>query len=307
MRHILIFTFLVVTVTHPITTGAQRDHPIRALLIVAHPDDEYEMAGTIYRITRELSGVVDQVVITDGEAGYRYSSLAARYYGVDLTDEATGRAKQPQIREEESRRAGRILGIVHQWFLNERDDRFTLNADEVLQGWNTHRVLDDLGKRLRNGHYDVVFVLLPTEDTHGGHKAASILALEAVQKLDARQRPAVVGADAGADETEIYHALSKYPLTTTRTEQSEFHFDRNIHFGFNNSLSYSIVVNWVIAEHKSQGLFQTKTGQDRFENFWIFAASDDTATARAAEILKKVSGLSSTGKETAILPATVAQ
>ena len=39
----------------------------RVLLIVAHPDDESEMAGTVYRIARELSGAVDQVIISDGE------------------------------------------------------------------------------------------------------------------------------------------------------------------------------------------------------------------------------------------------
>ena len=273
----------------PAPTVQQSGRPIRALLVVAHPDDEYEMAGTIYRITKELSGTVDQVVITDGEAGYRYSYLAARYYGADLTNETTGRAKLPHIREEESRRAGRILGIAHQWFLNERDDRFTLNADEVLKGWRTDRVLQQLNARLHNGHYDVVFVLLPAEDQHGGHKAATILALEAVQKLDMNQRPAVVAADASASEVEPYQMLSGYPLTSTKTAEPEFHFDRDVHFGFNNSLSYAIVVDWVIAEHKSQGLFQTKAGQDRFENFWVFASGGDFAEARAAALFKTIS------------------
>ena len=84
---------------------------VRVLLVVAHPDDEYEVAGTVYRISKELFGTVDQVIITDGEAGYRYSSLAVPYYGIDLTNEAVGRARLPGIRKEEARRAGRILGI----------------------------------------------------------------------------------------------------------------------------------------------------------------------------------------------------
>src|ERR1035437_2059470 len=104
--------------------------PVRVLLVVAHPDDEYEVAGTVYRISKELFGTVDQVVITDGEAGYRYSSLAVPYYGIDLTNEAVGRARLPGIRKEEARRAGRILGIQHQCFLNEKDDRFTLDSGE---------------------------------------------------------------------------------------------------------------------------------------------------------------------------------
>lgn len=62
-------TLFLITVTLHAATGDARDlgpakarpgSPIRAPLIVAHPDDEYEMAGTIYKITKELSGTVDQ-------------------------------------------------------------------------------------------------------------------------------------------------------------------------------------------------------------------------------------------------------
>ncbi len=123
------------------------------------------MAGTIYRITQELAGVVDQVIVTDGEAGYRYSSLASRYYHVDLTDERTGRANLPRIREEEARRAGRILGIQHQWFLNERDGQFTTDLNEALRSWRAQRVLNSLTDKLRKGHYDVVF-RLTTDGRH---------------------------------------------------------------------------------------------------------------------------------------------
>src|SRR6202167_6360603 len=144
----------------------------RVLLVVAHPDDEYEVAGTVYRISKELYGTVDQVIITDGEAGYRYSALAVPYYGIDLTNEAFGRARLPGIRREEARRAGRILGIQHQWFLNEKDDRFTLDAGESLhQSWHEQRILRVLHQRLSKGHYDFVSILLPAEQTHGEHKA----------------------------------------------------------------------------------------------------------------------------------------
>jgi len=263
--------------------------PNRALLIVAHPDDEYEMAGTIYRITQELSGVVDQVIITDGEAGFRYSSLASRYYGVNLTNEKTGRAELPHIREEETRRAARILGISHQWFLNERDDHFTLSADEALKSWRIQRVLGEVTERLRKGHYGLVFVLLPTEEAHGAHKAATILALQAIQQLPLDQRPIVVGAEAAPKESLSYTALPSYPLTATLSPAPQFHFDRDVHFGFHDSLSYEIVVDWVIAEHKSQGLFQTKCGQDRYENFWVFALGGNDALSRAESFFEKIS------------------
>jgi N-acetylglucosamine malate deacetylase 2 len=259
--------------------------PVRVLLVVAHPDDEYEVAGTVYRISKELSGTVDQVIITDGEAGYRYSSLATPYYGVDLTNEAIGRARLPGIRKEEARRAGRILGIQHQWFLNEKDDRFTLDAAESLHdSWHEERILHVLQQRLTKGHYDFVFILLPSEQTHGEHKAASILALEAVEQIPAGQRPIVLGAQAGEADPAPYKPLSAYPLTAADSLSPQFHFDRDTRFGYQKSLSYQIVVDWVIAEHKSQGLFQTRCQQDRFENFWLFTLNRNAA-ADAAESL----------------------
>jgi len=282
-----------------VAPDAKRHTPIRALLIVAHPDDEYETAGTIYRIAQELSGVVEQVIITDGEAGFRYSSLASRYYGVNLTDEKTGRANLPRIREEEARRAARILGISHQWFLNERDDQYTLSADEALKSWRTQRVLAELAERLRKGRYNVVFVLLPTKGSHGGHKAATILALQAIQQLPADQRPIVIGAEAAPMRSLSYTALPSYPITATFSPAPQFHFDRDVRFGFHDSLSYEIIVDWVIAEHKSQGLFQTKCGQDRYENFWVFALSGNAALSRAESFFETISDQPQTVGQTA--------
>jgi LmbE family N-acetylglucosaminyl deacetylase len=263
--------------------------PVRVLLVVAHPDDEYEVAGTVYRISKELSGTVDQVIITDGEAGYRYSSLATPYYGVDLTNEAVGRARLPGIRKEEARRAGRILGIRHQWFLNEKDDRFTLDASESLhRSWHEQRILRVLQQRLSKGHYDFLFVLLPSEQTHGEHKAASFLALEAVEQLPAGQRPIVLGAQAGGGDPAPYTSLVGYSLTATDSPSPQFQFDRNTRFGYQESLSYQIVVDWVIAEHKSQGLFQTRCQQDRYENFWLFTLNRNSATGEAESLFAAV-------------------
>ncbi len=255
---------------------------LRVLLVVAHPDDEYEMAGTVYRITKELSGRVNQLIITDGEAGYHYSSLAEQYYGVKLTNELDGRKQLPRIRREEARRAARILGIEHQWFLNEKDDHFTLDADEVLKNsWNRKRVLKSILERLRQGHYDYVFVLLPVAETHGAHKAASILTMEAVAELPTELRPVVLGAHASPTSEEDFTMLSQFPTTETVDAKTRLHFDRDSRFGYNHSLTYQIVVDWVIAEHKSQGLFQNRCRQDRFENFWVFRAGSPLPSSAA--------------------------
>ena len=268
------FTFFLAVPGESQTAGTQGKP--RALLVVAHPDDEYEMAGTIYHLAKELSGRVDQLIITDGEAGFRYSSLAERYYGLKLTSEADGRRELPRIRREEARRSARILGIGHQWFLNQKDDHFTVDADEVLrQSWNGDHVLKVIFARLRQGHYDYVFVLLPVADTHGAHKAASILTLKAVEQLPSNDRPVVLGALATSSEKEPYEPLSQYSITAASTAIAPLRFDRDAHFGYQNSLTYQIIVDWVIAEHKSQGLFQNRCRQDRFENFWVFRLGKD--------------------------------
>jgi LmbE family N-acetylglucosaminyl deacetylase len=272
----LVFTIAILTAPAlpqflPAKGTGNKTADLRVLVVVAHPDDEYEMAGTVYRITKELSGRVDQLIITDGEAGYHYSSLAERYYGVKLTDESDGRKQLPRIRREEARRAARILGIEHQWFLKERDEHFTLDAREVLEhSWNENRVRKNILQRLRQGHYNYVLVLLPVADTHGAHKAASLLALEAVEQLPPSDRPTVLGAQAANTDKETYQPLPQYRVTITVTPGASFHFDREAHFGYHDSLNYQIVVDWVIAEHKSQGMFQNRCRQDRFENFWVF-------------------------------------
>jgi N-acetylglucosamine malate deacetylase 2 len=264
-----VLIFLLGVLAEPQSGGTQAK--IHALLVVAHPDDEYEMAGTIYHLAKELSGTVDQLIITDGEAGFRYASLAERYYGLRLTDEADGRRELPRIRREEAHRSARVLGIDHQWFLNEKDDHFTVDADEVLKkSWDRAHVLKAILERLRQGHYDYVFVLLPVVETHGAHKAASILALEAVAELPAEGRPVVLGAHASPTSEEDFAALPQFPTTEAVDAKTHLHFDRDSRFGYKNSLTYQIVVDWVIAEHKSQGLFQNRCRQDRFENFWVF-------------------------------------
>jgi len=48
-------------------------------------------------------------------------------------------------------------------------------------------------------------------------------------------------------------------------------------------------VNRVIAEHKSQGLFQTTFGQDRFENFWVFRVSSEAAIQKATSLFNEIS------------------
>ena len=256
----------------------------RVLVVVAHPDDEYTFAATVYRITHELNGIVDQVVLTNGEGGYRYSQLAESVYGMELTREDVGRKHLPAIRKEETLRAGKILGIRHHFFLDQKDARFTLDGNEAIaQLWDTGAILAKLSGLLESEGYDYIFTLLPTKETHGHHQAATLLTLEAVAKLPVDRRPAVFGSEpSGPGDPEIHFTgRDEWPLASVRKNTPVWIVNRERHLGYQGALNYNIVVNWVIAEHKSQGLFQTDCGKHNREQFWLFDTSGNHAVEAA--------------------------
>ena len=259
----------------------------KLLIVAAHPDDEYALAATTYRLTRELGWTADHVVITNGEAGYRYSALAEAVYGVGLTDEAHGRSRLPAIRKRETLAAGKVLGIRRHYFLDQRDSGFATDAAAApATNWDRAAVLAFLTGLLQRERYDAVFTLLPTPETHGHHRAATLLALEAAAALPEDRRPLLLAADpcAATAPTELYRAIPGEPLTRTVGEKPAFVFNRNATFGYRDALNYQIVVNWFIAEHKSQGLFQTDSGKHQLEQFWLFEASGRDADSRVRDL-----------------------
>lgn len=265
-------------------------HPWKILLVAAHPDDEYYFAATVYRIAQELGGVVDHVVITNGEGGFRYSALAEKIYGLPLTEESTGRRYLPQIRRKETLAAGRILGVRHHYFLNEKDQRFTLEAGEALEGvWHCTSVKERLRKILDGGQYDFVFTLLPRASEHGHHQAATLLALEVVEEMEPSRRPVVLAAEPGRrHQVLLFRGLDRFPRTQPASGEPAFSFDRGQTFGPRESLHYGIVVQWVIAEHKSQGLFQNDAGKHEVEHFWRFAIGPEAAAERTARLSEQL-------------------
>ena len=90
---------------------ARAQPPGKTLIVVAHPDDEYYFAATVYRMAVQLRGTVDELVITNGEGGVHYSTLAEPFYGETLATEESGRKELPAIRREETLKAGKVLGI----------------------------------------------------------------------------------------------------------------------------------------------------------------------------------------------------
>jgi N-acetylglucosamine malate deacetylase 2 len=280
------YSLLLVGAIACATAAAQQ--PLKVLAVVAHPDDEYAFAATAYRIARELGGTVDQVIISNGEAGYRYSAPAEQVYGLVLTDEKVGRANLPEIRKQESLAAGRILGIRQHHFLDQKDSGFTLDPEAVNTDWDKHAIRTLLAKLLLTERYTVVLTLLPSADTHGQHKAATLLALEAVASLPAEVRPVIFGADAASsqDRARKFKELPGYPLTRAGTDVHEFW--RSSPFGFRDALNYQIIVNWVIAAHKSQGLFQMDAGRHDVERFWRFEVSGPNSPGNALRLFEQL-------------------
>jgi LmbE family N-acetylglucosaminyl deacetylase len=270
--------------------AAQTARP-KLLIVAAHPDDEYAFAATTYRLTRELGWAADHVVITNGEAGYRYSALAEVVYGVGLTGESQGRTRLPAIRKRETLAAGKVLGIRRHYFLDQRDSGFATDAASAPAGnWDRAAVLSFLTGLLHRERYDAVFLLLPTPETHGHHRAAALLALQAAATLPEDGRPLLLAADpcAAGAPAELFRGIPGQPLSRTRDERPAFVFNRDAHFGYGGALNYQIIVNWVIAEHKSQGLFQTDSGRHQLEQFWLFEASGRDADSRARALAARL-------------------
>ena len=141
-------------------------------------------------------------------------------------------------------------------------------------------MLDEIKNRLQLGKYDFVLTLFPSPDTHGAHKAATLTALSAISQMQG-EKPVVLSC-----QDSLPNATAPLDWTGFKSPQHPFTVapqrytvDLATKFGFNNAMDYRIVLDWVIAAQKSQGLFQMSAGQAGKEEFTIL----DTATPSAAE------------------------
>lgn len=277
--------------------AAQETTAPDVLVVVAHPDDEAMLAGSIYRIARGLGGNVDLAVVTDGSAGYRYAYLAEPIYGLELTDERLARHHLAAVRKRELMAGGAIVGLRSYFFLEQPDGGYTEDVDAVLgELWDTDRVLSRLEWIIRRGGYDFVLVHLPIPRFHAHHVAASLLALRAVAELPPEARPVVLGSFVGGSdappeaELSSYKGLAGYPITRVRTDLPPFVFDRTQPIREDGPLNYQIVVNWLIAEHKTQGKLQLLMNVGSTERFWYFEANGDGGVEKARRLFDAMKG-----------------
>ena len=88
------------------------------LLVHAHPDDEAISTGGVMAMAHEQGRRVVLVTATSGEVGEIHNM-----------DEAESRPRLAEIRTEELRRAGKLLGVDRQVFLGYRDSGMVGTAD----------------------------------------------------------------------------------------------------------------------------------------------------------------------------------
>jgi LmbE family N-acetylglucosaminyl deacetylase len=290
--NVLAWILVAASLLLPAIAHAQIDSTLRVLAVTAHADDNAAFAATIYKITHDLGGKVDLVVITDGAGGFKYSTLAESYYGLELTDPAVGRAYLPGIRKKEAMAGGSVVGIRNYFFLDQPDRDFTLNVDSIFRFvWDVPSVKTRLRQIMMNEKYDYILTLLPNSETHGGHKGATIMALEVASELPPSRRPVVLAeTDSTKGKPASYHftGLTGYPLTAVKMGGSRFHVDRSQKFGYHDALDYRIVVNWLIAEHKSQGTMQLLMNSGDVENFWFFDMNDPAAIPGAEALFERL-------------------
>ena len=251
----------------------------RVLVVQAHPDDETGCAAFLFALARYKHATVDLCVITNGEAGYRYSTLAEPLYVLRLTDDLVGRAHLPRIRKQEMLEAVNILGVRNVFFFDERDHAYNQSLEETLSVWDTVAIVRRLERMLREGRYDVAIALLPTRQTHGGHKAATYLLLSAARAA-APTLPilGVLPSDTiPAFEVEPFVGILSEPLV----------FDRTVGFGYNRRVQLAAVVRWVAAAHRSQGLVSLGSIPAR-EYYWLLSPATAEARTQVVRILAEL-------------------
>ncbi len=301
-----ILALLGVCSTHTVVSASAQSNPTpieqsddrpAVLVVTAHPDDEGLFAATIYRLAVELGCRVEVALITDGAGGYRFSTLAERIYGLELTNPEVAKEYLPAIRKQELMRGGRLVGIRNYHFLDQTDSGYTQDPDSILADvWDGEYVFERLTTIMREGAFDFVFTHLPLPTAHGHHKSASILAIRAASTMEG-SRPVVLGSwIANKDDAAplAYAPLDRYPISATTAAEAGWEFDRTREIGLDGRLNYKIPVNWLIAEHKSQGTMQMLVNAGDLERFWLYKENPADAGERTDALFALINTFEST-------------
>lgn len=270
--------------------GQSLDYEPKILLVTAHPDDDAIFSATVFKTTHLLKGKVDLALMTNGEGGYRYSTLGNFIYNKELDKEEEGRAYLPGIRKQELMSGGEIVGIRNYYFFDQLDESYSEDVAIPMGSWDVDYIRERLKGIITEEAYDFVFTMLPSETTHAHHKASALLALQAVESLPENERPLIFAttiADSAGSEME-YTQLPDYPVTRRMQGEEPLTFDRTKKFGHDDRMDYKIIANWVIAEHKSQGTMQLLMNRGDIEQYWPYDMNKADELTKAADFFEVV-------------------
>ena len=295
MRKTSFTTFLVILfflgMSFSLNAQSQKlDYDPKILLVTAHPDDDALFAATVFKTTHLLDGDVDLALMTNGEGGYKYSTLGNFIYDRQLDKEEVGREYLPGIRKRELMAGGKIVGLRNYFFFDQVDKEYSEDISNPLKRWDTGWIKERLLKILEKENYDFVFTMMPSQGTHAHHKAATILTLQTIEQLPENERPIVLATDivSSTDAGTDYSQLEGYPISKLMEGESPMLFDRRQRFGHEKRLNYKIIGNWVIAEHKSQGTMQMYMGRGNVEKFWPYAINRKDQISKARQFFEAV-------------------
>lgn len=295
MKQILFLLVLLLTSNAIVAqdTQAQLKYKPKILLVTAHPDDDALFSATLWKTTKLLGGTVDLALMTNGEGGYKYSTLGNYIYDKDLDKEEVGRDYLPGIRKKELMAGGDVVGIRNYFFFDQQDFYYTLDVEETLKKWDTPPIVERLANIMKAEKYDFIFLMLPYQETHGHHKASAVIGLRAIQSLPEDSRPIVLPAFIRRNQQDpgiTYTMLEGHPETKVK-KGITFEFDRNQKFGFDNRLDYNIIANWVIAEHKSQGTMQLLMGTGVIEQYWFAELNSNNDLAKTKTFFEVINAI----------------
>jgi len=118
-----------------------------------------------------------------------------------------------------------------------------------------------------------------TEQAHGS---------SSVSRRTFERRPVVFGVEAASSHHPARDFLQLRGVALTRAGRDVHEFRRSQRFGDHDALNYHIIANWVIAAHKSQGLFQMDAGRHDIERFWRFEVSGPGSAKTAEQLFDRM-------------------
>lgn len=155
--------------TAPPLPGPDPRYKLDILVIVAHPDDDIEVAAYLAQLIELQHKKIGFIYTTRGNSG---GNAAGQEQAKALAD----------VREIEARQSLASYGITLAWFLHGSD---TPGEDVLhsLEQWGHGKIQEDVVRLVRLTRPEVVFTWLPDYDVgenHEDHQAAGVIATEAL-------------------------------------------------------------------------------------------------------------------------------